>query len=119
MAPNPTQPFRFLDLPGELRDKVYTLLLCSFEDALDEHEIYPRFFSNGKGSGHLSKVLHTNDPAILRASSLVYREAYHIMMKTNRFIRISLPVGLHLNRIILLRYVPTVATGQYAAQFTE
>lgn len=80
MASNSIQPFRFNDLPGEIRNEIYRILLCSFESTAA-----PR-----RPLGHYA-IRHSIDTTILRTSKKVYHEAYNIMVKTNRFVRVTLP----------------------------
>lgn len=84
-------PFRFLDLPRELRDKVYQNLLCSFappRDAATNRQSCPQYTS-------------TVHPAILRCNKQIHREAYDIMVKTNRFIHVKLHGDIHNVQVLL------------------
>ncbi|KAF2650457.1 hypothetical protein K491DRAFT_782605 [Lophiostoma macrostomum CBS 122681] len=79
------KPFRFLDLPREIRDKIYQDLLCTFHPPGQETihgdiplELYQHFY--------YTSTVH---PAILRVNKQIYREAYDIMVKTNRFIHVK------------------------------
>ncbi|KAI4689248.1 uncharacterized protein J4E88_002598 [Alternaria novae-zelandiae] len=78
MVSNSTQPFRFMDLPGELRNQVYTLLLCSFGSPVEQTwENYPL---------PIESAGHCADTAILLTSRQVHLEAYDVMVKANRFV---------------------------------
>ncbi|RYN25192.1 hypothetical protein AA0114_g12718 [Alternaria tenuissima] len=110
-------PFRFMDLPGELRNKVYALLLCFFGSSPDRAgELSDASLDNGSGSLHVVNLPHTNNPTILRADSQIHREAYDVMVKTNRFIRIRSAQALPLRKILCCLGVAVVATGHRAAQ---
>ena len=113
-------PSRFMDLPGELRNKVYTLLLCSFGPTPAPTRIIPEeLFSKEKFLVKLVFAQQWNDPTILRVNSQVHREAYDVMVKTNRFVRISCPGGFTLNNLIAGQNVPVIASGKRAAEFNE
>ncbi|KAI4948369.1 hypothetical protein J4E91_005791 [Alternaria rosae] len=78
MLSNSAQPFRFMDLPGELRNQVYSLLLCSFGFPVEQTiENFPLpIASDG----------HRADTAILLTNRRVHLEAYDVMVKSNRFV---------------------------------
>jgi hypothetical protein len=100
----PTQPFRFLDLPGEIRNNVYDLLLCSWNDELELE------------SGCLSKVSRRRPSypasALLRANKQIHSEATDYMIKRNQFIRITCR-GLDVRNLFLGNGIPVVSTDTY------
>ncbi|KAF2118296.1 hypothetical protein BDV96DRAFT_629850 [Lophiotrema nucula] len=80
MGASHSKPFPFLRLPHEIRDQVYTNLLCSF-DALPQD--VPD--SNEKP---LDRSRREVDVSILRTNKQIYHEAYEVMVKKNRFIHV-------------------------------
>lgn len=92
-----SRSFRFLDLPPELRDKIYQELLCDFVDfrATPCHGVNDMV--EHKPRGHYVRTIH---PAILRANKQIHYEAYDVMVKTNRFIHVKISGGLPLDRML-------------------
>jgi hypothetical protein len=89
----PLLPFRFGDLPRELRDRIYRELLCDFRPRPTSIAANALFaLEPAKNDIHAS---------ILRTSKTVYAEAYDTMIKTNRFVKITasqnVPLGALLN----------------------
>jgi len=72
-------PFRFRDLPSEIRNKVYGELLCSFGPRPTTADLGNTF--------KLASARHTIDTAILRTNKTTYLEAYDVMIKKNRFVK--------------------------------
>ncbi|KAF2629135.1 hypothetical protein BU25DRAFT_430430 [Macroventuria anomochaeta] len=105
------QPFRFLDLPGELRNNIYDLLLCSWTD---EPEYESRFV------GGLRKRLPSYDAmALLRTNKQIHEEAFDYMMKRNQFVRVTCR-GLDANSLFLGdEMIPAITTDQTKARQFE
>ncbi|KAF1945204.1 hypothetical protein EJ02DRAFT_509664 [Clathrospora elynae] len=81
------KPFRFLDLPRELRDKVYDYALCSFS-----------YYAIPTSIGQYARV-HAQSPIekrwflvatnLLFANLQIHNEAYSYMLRVNLFVRIE------------------------------
>ncbi|KAI4708003.1 hypothetical protein J4E89_007121 [Alternaria sp. Ai002NY15] len=96
-----TQPFRFLDLPGEIRNNIYDLLLCSWEDELEQ---------DPSMSSKLSRRSPSNpSPSLLRANKQIYAEASDYMIKRNQFVRITCR-GLDSRNLFLGEGIPVITT---------
>ncbi|KAF2713857.1 hypothetical protein K504DRAFT_424837 [Pleomassaria siparia CBS 279.74] len=114
--------FRFLDLPSELRNKIYSIVLCSFEPA-------PPSESLGKGlvriqSGRIQEftsgicpAVHSIQTDILCTSKQVHREAYDVMVKTNQFVHVR-TVDISMSQLLVGSQVPIVTLDRaHAEQF--
>lgn len=101
------QPFRFLDLPGEIRNNIYGLLLCSWEDELEQ---------DGRGAV-AKRSARCDATALLRTNKQIHEEAFDYMMKRNQFVRVTCR-GLDVHTLFLGdEVVPIVSEGHRAKQF--
>lgn len=97
-------PFRFRDLPSEIRNKVYGELLCSFGPRPTTADLGNMF--------KLASARHTIDTAILRTNKTTYLEAYDVMIKKNRFVKITSIQGLKLQLLLCGLQVPVVTSNK-------
>lgn len=97
----PTQPFRFLDLPGEIRNNIYDLLLCSWEDQLEQ---------DSSRVVNLSRRCPSYPAAsLLRANKQIHSEASDYMIKHNQFVRITCR-NIDVRTLLLSSGVPVITT---------
>ncbi|KAJ4378004.1 hypothetical protein N0V83_000834 [Neocucurbitaria cava] len=83
------QPFRLLDLPGEIRNRIYHDVLCAFEQtSTPVLTALARILRQEPEPNGINQVSHATETTILRTCRTVHREAYDIMVKSNKFIRI-------------------------------
>ncbi|CAO2647635.1 Nn.00g085570.m01.CDS01 [Neocucurbitaria sp. VM-36] len=83
------QPFRLLDLPGEIRNRIYQEILSAFEST-STPDLTPlaRILRQEAEPNGINQVSHAIEATILRTCRKVHREAYDVMVKTNSFVRI-------------------------------
>ncbi|CAE7026883.1 hypothetical protein CFE70_003828 [Pyrenophora teres f. teres 0-1] len=98
------QPFRFLDLPGELRNSVYDLLFCSWNDDTEQDPNMSSKFSRRSPS--------SPSTALLRVNKQIHAEASDYMIKRNQFVRITCR-GLEVRRLFLGEGIPVITTDAH------
>ncbi|KAF2438036.1 hypothetical protein P171DRAFT_424063 [Karstenula rhodostoma CBS 690.94] len=109
MADQQVEPFRLLDLPGEIRDAIYREILCCF-NLVEPTSVKFGFYNQG-----VVPATHSVDTSILRTCRQVHREAYDVMVKTNQFIQIS-SIDIDLARLLLSSELPIVTMDRGIAR---
>ncbi|EMD62271.1 hypothetical protein GGP41_002197 [Bipolaris sorokiniana] len=97
-----SQPFRFLDLPGEIRNSIYDLLLCSWDD---EVEYDPSMISSSLSR----RVPSSPSTGLLRANRQIHAEASDYMIRRNQFVRVTCR-GLDVRNLFLSEGIPVITT---------
>lgn len=97
------QPFRFLDLPGEIRNSIYDLLLCSWSDELE-------YDPSSMISSLSRRVPSSPSTALLRTNKQIHAEASDYMIKRNQFVRITCR-GLDARNLFLSEGIPVITTN--------
>jgi hypothetical protein len=80
------RPFRLLDLPGELRERIYHYALCSFSCQEITPRIWKCFDPFASKTPYPRKFLGNTN--LVLTDRLIYSEAQLYMLKTNLFVRI-------------------------------
>jgi len=96
--------FRFLDLPAELRNHIYSLLL----DPRDARQNYGEGYSR-----------YRYDLAVFFVNRQIYRESLNVFRQLNIFVRVDTPWDEASQRVALEGNVPVLATGELASKFYE
>lgn len=106
-----SQPFRFLDLPGEIRNNIYDLLLCSWDD---ETEQDPSLISQLSRRKPIYQAT-----SLLRVNKQIHAEASDYMIKRNQFVRITCR-GVDVRNLFLAANIPVITTsGQKLSRFSS
>jgi hypothetical protein len=100
----PSTSFRFLDLPGELRNNVYQKLLGPGDARQDMGEGYTKY---------------TYDLALFLVNKQVYFESRKVFRQLNVFARIETPWDEAQRHVAMEGNVPVLASGQDAENFTD
>lgn len=95
------QPFRFLDLPAEIRNNIYDQLLCSWDEPQADSCLVSQ----------LSKRCPSYPAAaLLRANKQIQSEASDYMIKRNQFVRVTCR-GLDARNLFLGEGIPVITTS--------
>jgi hypothetical protein len=101
------QVFRFMDLPPEIRDRIYHIILCTWpppKSTYDEERqlaVVPE---------ELAYIHHKVDTGILLVNRQIYRDAVDILTKGNLFVRVVFR-GVYVPWVMMAKQVPIVAQG--------
>ncbi|TEY43619.1 hypothetical protein BOTCAL_0367g00070 [Botryotinia calthae] len=119
IAPSPVStPFRFLNLPLNIRQHIYKILLCTVEDPPEDlrdngYTLVPI---------RITQLQHDIYPQILRTCRKINHEATIIMRETNLFVMVTGVIRLDEPRICFFsKYIPMVRikTEQQADDFRK
>lgn len=101
-------PFRFRDLPSEIRNNIYRIIFCEFAPPPDD--VDPAALLQ------LERARHSINTALLRTNTDIHCEACDILIKTNRFVKITSVRGLPLQKLLVVLRVPVVAVNRKAVE---
>jgi len=104
-----TEVFRFMDLPTEVRDRIYHTSLCTWPPKLTDEEKMKSGFV--VVPDQLAYIHRKPDIGILLANHRIYRDALDVLLKGNLFIRLMFR-GVHMRSVMLPKQVPVVAEGE-------
>jgi hypothetical protein len=119
-----SKPFRFRDLPGEIRNKIYENILCSVvprEETSEEGYKSQRpdklrlFEEDWQRPTKITYLRHSIEPQILRTCRSVYDEGTYIMRKTNCFVKVTISLADH-DLEFILRGIPILYTTRKRAK---
>lgn len=107
---SPVEPFRFLSLPPEIRNRIYELTLCNVEE--------PEPLDGLDLPSSVTIVKLNIHPRLLRTCRQVYEEGKYVMLTKNRFVEVQLAgLGRDLNYsffdLISLWRVPILQIKRY------
>jgi hypothetical protein len=109
-------PFHFVELPAEIRNYIYQELLCNFSF---EDNALTRVLTQQNPPNGTNQATRPIDTSILRVNRGICREAYDVMVKTNRFVYIS-SIGVEMQRVLVRHQVPLVTINHaHAQQFRD
>ncbi|KAL1600390.1 hypothetical protein SLS60_006775 [Paraconiothyrium brasiliense] len=98
----------FLGLPREIRNKIYRAALCTFEPRPSTTHLPSNVSVAPSFLNQLAIAVHDIDTSILLASKQIHQEAYDVMVKSNRFVRVTTSGGFPLRLLLNHLRVPVV-----------
>ncbi|KAG8167156.1 hypothetical protein KVR01_002845 [Diaporthe batatas] len=108
MAEITDNPFRFLDLPFEVRNAIYHVILCDPPPAKLRRVEQADLLWLPEG---MAKITHPREIQILHTNHQVHAEARDVMLRGNQFVRIrARGVGQVIKGFFLARQIPIIRT---------
>ncbi|KAE9375157.1 hypothetical protein N431DRAFT_463264 [Stipitochalara longipes BDJ] len=101
-----TKPFRFLDLPSEIRNQVYTILLCPFEIPKKLDHI----------PAELSQLDSSLELQVLRTCRRIYMEANYLMLSTNLYVQVIVRIPFEELSPLIAGRLPILRMKEKAAR---
>ena len=90
---HPLPLFRFLDLPGEIRNRIYELLLCTFVS----HDVYAPDAEHEDDVVSIKLRPSMCNSQLLRVCRQIHDEAVYIKQEKSTFVRLVINEWLHEN----------------------
>ncbi len=103
----PTDAFRFVDLPPEIQDRVYRIILCTWPPP---QSTYDEKRQLAVVPDQLAYIHHKIDIGILLTNHKISCDAVDVLTKGNLFIRV-VTRGVHVRSLMMSKQVPIVAEG--------
>ncbi|KAL1861526.1 hypothetical protein Daus18300_008789 [Diaporthe australafricana] len=109
MTESPHKPFRFLDLPIEVRNAIYHVILCEPPPAKLRRVEQADLLWLPEG---MAVIKHPSEMQILQTSRQVHAEARDVMLRGNQFIRVrARGVGQVIKGFLIARQIPIIRTS--------
>ncbi|KAI3397950.1 hypothetical protein diail_10026 [Diaporthe ilicicola] len=109
MAGTSPKPFRFLDLPIEVRNAIYHVILCSPPPAKLRRVEQADLLWLPEG---MAVMNHPSEIQVLQTSRQIHAEAMDVMLRGNQFIRIRAKgVGQVIKGFLVARQIPIIRTS--------
>lgn len=83
-------PFRFMDLPLEIRGRIYEMVLCEYQEA---HIIGPAWEMDKPRIDIFRLLWNPKAYGILRASKATYKEGKNVVRKEDTFVKLALRIS--------------------------
>ncbi|KAH8765583.1 hypothetical protein F5883DRAFT_102087 [Diaporthe sp. PMI_573] len=102
------RPFRFLDLPIEVRNAIYHAILCEPPPAKLRRVEQADLLWLPEG---MAMITHPSETQILQSNRQIHAEARDVMLRGNQFIRIQARgIGQVIKGFLLARQIPIIRT---------
>ncbi|KAI0097665.1 hypothetical protein GGR51DRAFT_552923 [Nemania sp. FL0031] len=112
MATDATEVFRFMDLPPEIRDQIYEIILCAWPPPKQAVDKKKHIISI---AGELAYYHRRVDFGIVLANRRLWHDAFSVLMKQNLPIKVSLNAYLG-HQLLRSKQVPVVAIASRAVE---
>ncbi|KAI2622085.1 hypothetical protein GGS21DRAFT_373714 [Xylaria nigripes] len=102
-----TEVFRFMDLPPEIRDRIYQIIFCTWPPPKSTYDEKRQLAVVPTSLAYVSQKI---DIGLLLTNHQIYQDAMDVLTKGNLFVRVVFR-GLHVRSIMMPKQVPIVAEG--------
>ncbi|CAJ2499910.1 Uu.00g027630.m01.CDS01 [Anthostomella pinea] len=102
----PTETFRFMDLPTEVRDNIYHIILCSWPAPKSTWDEARKLAVVPDEPAVMHHRIHTG---ILLANCQIHRDATDVLLKGNLFVKVQMRASTNVRAVLVPKQVPIVS----------